>query len=113
MPLYIPPMPLNCNTACFCPCFLSSFEVFLQCTHRAIRGLVPAGRDKGMDNNDLREMKENMDLSMGADDCSCQASNGFLAYDSLGVLKCTTGDAAYYMENFLGAFIEHYGQCDV
>jgi len=24
-----------------------------------------------------------------------------------------TGDAAYYMENFLGAFIEHYGQCDV
>ena len=54
-----------------------------------------------------------MDLSMGADDCSCQASNGFLAYDSLGVLKCTTGDAAYYMENFLGAFIEHYGQCDV
>ena len=25
----------------------------------------------------------------------------------------TTGDAEYYMENFLGAFIEHYGQCDV
>lgn len=56
---------------------------------------------------DCLKLIENSD-SACAETCACQQCDSHVAYETMGVLKCSKQDCMFFIENFLDSIISQY-----